>query len=269
MTVSTDLYLYRDSIIHKIDPRVKLIFVFAAFLVLLLNQNALLMLAALILLHLLHLVAKMPLEKLRFIWKSLWFVAIIMFILRTLFYPGGTVLWRFGIVQVTTGGLAEGMALGLRILAMAFAVFLWLYTTDQPSLIRSFVRLRMPYNWALVLALALRYIPTFQATFGMIEDAQQARGLDIAGSKGFRRVQQMVPIFVSMIIVSLRASSQTAMALEARGFGLTDVPRTTLVDIHFRQTDFLLTVVILFSFLLFLYFYLVYGFGGENWTLWP
>ena len=80
------------------------------------------------------------------------------------------------------------------------------------------VKLKMPYEWGLVLALALRYIPTFQGAYTLISEAQQARGLEISGS-GFKRVKLMMPIFVAMIISSLRASDQLARALEARGLG--------------------------------------------------
>ncbi|NIV33172.1 MAG: energy-coupling factor transporter transmembrane protein EcfT, partial [Anaerolineae bacterium] len=71
----------------------------------------------------------------------------------------------------------QGLMLALRIIAMALLIFAWLFTTDNNQIVLSLVRLRLPYQWGLVLALALRYIPTFQSMYTTISEAQQARGL--------------------------------------------------------------------------------------------
>ena len=260
MPVVADLYVPRHSWAHALDPRVKLLFV-ASFIVLLLVFDSLLfMLATLILVHALHRSAMIPWEKLRFIWKALLPVCILVCVLWTLFYPSGTAILELWIIEITPLAMAKGAALALRILTMALVVFAWLYTTDQPSLVRSLVKLRMPYEWGLVLALALRYIPTFQSTYTQIAEAQQARGLEISGS-GFKRVRRMMPIFVAMIISSLRASEQLARALEARAMGAPDVRRSTLRDIRFRSADYVLASCILIVTIALLYLNIRYGVG--------
>ena len=262
MPVVADLYVPGRSWAHRLDPRVKLLFVGCFILLVLLYDNLFFMIGALFLVHLLHLSARVPAAKLLFIWKTLLPVALLMALLWTLFYPRGDPVAAFWIVEITVLALAQGTALGLRILVMAFAVFAWLYTTDQAALVRGLVKIGMPYEWGLVLALALRYIPTFQKSYVLISDAQAARGLETSGA-GLSRVKRMMPIFVAMIVTPLRASEQLARAIEARALGAPGVRRSVLHEIHFRPADyaacFLLAVVTA------VLFYLNFRFGiGEH-----
>lgn len=263
MAVSVNLFIPGKSWLHRTDPRVKLLFVATVLFLLILFKNIWVMAAACALLHLLHWSAGTPLEKLRFIWRTLLPVGLLMLVLRMLFYPAGNMLFEFWLIKVTTIGLAEGLVLALRILTMALAVFAWLYTTTQPDLVQAFVRLGMPHEWGLTLSLALRYIPTFQGTYTLVSEAQQARGLDLKQSKGFQRVRQMMPIFVAMIISSLRSSEQLAMALEARGYGRRGVQRTTLYPLKFRTQDYWLTAGLLILFAVCVWLYFSIGFGAE------
>ena len=252
MAVVADLHVPGRSWAHRLDPRVKVLFVACFIVLVLVFDNLFFMLGALLAVHLLHFSARVPASRLLFIWKTLLPVALLMALLWTFFYPRGDLVAAFWIVEITVLALAQGAALGLRILVMAFAVFAWLYTTDQASLVRSLVKLGIPYEWGLVLALALRYIPTFQASYALVSDAQAARGLELRG-KGFSRVKRMMPIFVAMIVTSLRASEQLARAIEARALGTPGVRRSVLRDIRFRSTDYaaclllaVLTVVLLY-----------------------
>ena len=237
MAVVADLYVPGRSWAHRLDPRVKLLFVACFIVLVLVFDNLFFMLGALTLVHLLHFSARVPAAKLRFVWKTLLPVAILMALLWTLFYPSGDPVAVFWIVEITVLAIAQGAALGLRILVMAFAVFAWLYTTDQAALVRSLVKVGMPYEWGLVLALALRYIPTFQQSYVLISEAQAARGLEPSGA-GFSRVKRMMPIFVAMIVTSLRASEQLARAIEARALGAPGVRRSVLHEIRFRPADY-------------------------------
>lgn len=261
MPIVVDLYIERDSWVHKVDPRVKLLFVASVLVLLLVFKNVFIFLIALGLVHLLHWSAKMPARNFIFIWKTLLPVGIMMLVLWVVFYPVGEPLFRIWFIKVTMISVAQGLVLSLRIMSMAFVVFAWLYTTDQQSLVRSLVKLKLPYEWCLVLALALRYIPTFQGMYGIISQAQQARGLDISHGTGYKRVKVMMPIFISMVISSMRASEQLARALESRAFGARGVKRTTLYDIHFRLNDYFYMIVIMALFFSLMFLNIHYGFG--------
>jgi energy-coupling factor transport system permease protein len=261
MPIIVDLYTPRPSWLHALDPRVKLLFVACFIFLLLFYNNLLFMAGVLALLHLIYGSAKIPRQKIIFIWKTLLPISLLMALLRVIFYPVGTPLTQIWVIQITPFAMAQGLVLGLRIITMAFVVFAWLYTTDQPSLVRSLVKLGAPYEWGLVLALALRYIPTFQGTYTLISEAQQARGLDISVGSGFKRVQVMMPIFVAMIITSLRSADQLGKALEARALGASGVRRTNLRDIHFQPADYVAAIFIIGVTVGLIYVRLRFGFG--------
>ena len=135
MPVGVDLYLKRQSWLHRVDPRVKLLFVAATIVILLIIKNVFFMLAALLLVHALHWSAKMPRSKFLFIWKTLLPIAIVISTLWVIFYPAGTPILEIWVIRITVLSLAQGGVLALRITTMAFVVFAWLYTTDHPAVV--------------------------------------------------------------------------------------------------------------------------------------
>ena len=119
---------------------------------------------------------------------------------------------------------------------------------------RSLVKLGLPYEWGLVLALGLRYIPTFYGLFGVVTDAQQSRGLDLREGGWLARLRAYLPILVAMIISALRTAENLGLALEARALGLPGVRRTAFRQVAFRPVDYayLAVVLTLFAALAFL-----------------
>lgn len=263
-----NLYLTGDSWLHRVDPRVKLLFVVSMIFLLILIRNMWVMIGAAITVHLLVFSAEIPTTRIRALWKTLLPVVMLMLMLRIILYPAGEAWFAIWIVRVTPIAVAQGVVLALRIITMALAVAAWLYTTTQAQIVRGFVKLGMPHEWGMVLALALRYIPTFQGMFGRISEAQQARGLDLEQHKGFKRVRVMMPMFVAMIISSLRASEQLAMSMEARGYGRVGVQRTVLHEIEFRRLDYVLLIGLHLLVFAVVFLNLRYGFGREPLEIW-
>ena len=221
------------------------------------------MLGVLLLLHWLYLSASIPLAKLLAVWKTLLPVGTLMGLLWILFYPSGTPILQVWIFTITPLSIAQGIVLALRILNIGLVVTLWLYTTDSVSVVQSLVKVGVPYEWGLILALALRYIPFVQESYITISEAQQARGLNLSQGKGFQRARVMLPIFVTMMISVLRASDHVARALEARGFGAHNRARTSLYALDATASDFALTFLILLVFVAFLFLNLYFGFASQ------
>jgi energy-coupling factor transport system permease protein len=257
-----DLYVTRRSWLHRADPRAKLAFVALGTIALLLFKNLWVMLAALILLHALVFSARVPHDRVAWVWRAMLPLNILIPVLWAIFYPeGDQVLLRFWFIRVTALSVVKGLALALRLNAIAFIWFSWLFTTDQATLVRSLVKLGLPYEWGLVLALGLRYIPTFYNLFGVVTDAQQSRGLDLSEGRWLARLRAYLPILVAMIISALRTSEKLGMALEARALGLPGVQRTAFREISFRPLDrvYLAGVLALFTTLIFLRWRLGFG----------
>jgi energy-coupling factor transport system permease protein len=257
MSFSFDLYVQRRSWLHAVDPRVKLAFVFLGTVLMLAFKNLFIMLLSLAITHLVIFSAGVPGHKVRWVWMTMLPINIMIPTLWVIFYPEGpTVLFQFWFLKVTALSVVRGMSLALRLDAIAFICFTWLFTTDQTSLVRSLVKLGLPFEWGLVLAIGLRYIPTFYGLYTVVSEAQQARALDLTKGNFFARVRSYLPILVAMIISALRTSDKLARAMESRALGLPGVQRTCLRDIRFRPMDYIYTALLItvFSVLLILRF---------------
>ena len=160
------------------------------------------------------------------------------FALTALFADGsGATLLQVGPLRVTTAAVAQGVLLAARLLALALVFFLWLSTTDQATMVRGFVALRMPYTWGLTLALALRYLPILAGLFEQVREAQQARGLDLGQRKFAQRLAAYRPILIATVISALRNGERLGWALEARALGAPGVSRSIFRPLHFRRMD--------------------------------
>jgi energy-coupling factor transport system permease protein len=241
---------------------VKLAFAGCTVLLLVLLRSPGSMLGATALLLLLHAVSGIPGGRVWELAKALLPVSILMFALRVAFYPEGRLLAAVGPLEITSGALALGAGLGLRLLAMGLAIFAVLYSTRGEALVRGLTSLGLPYSLALTLGLALRFIPTLRLGHDSITRAQRARGLDLEGLKGWRRARAQMPIFVALIVSSFRASEQLSRALEARGFNAPGVRRTAWVELRFRPLDGLLLGLLLAGTAALVYLRLRYGFGA-------
>lgn len=258
-----DLYVPRSSWIHALDPRVKLVWVLCSLIALLLCKNLVVMLAVLILTVGLYATARIPFNKFLAVWKTLLPVATLLAVLWILFYPSGTPLVQLWIITITPLSLAQGLVLALRILNLGLAVTLWLYTTDSFSIVQSLVKLHVPYEWGLVLSLALRYIPFIHESYSTIAQAQKARGLNLSEGNSFRRVRVMLPILIATMISALRASDHLAKALDARGFGARGVRRTSLYELKAQPLDVILITCLLLGLAVFVWLNLGLGFASR------
>jgi energy-coupling factor transport system permease protein len=245
MTAAPDWYVARESWIHAADARVKLAVVVSGLVFFLSLHNAALELAGLLIVIAAYRSARLSTSSITGVLRVLLPISLFMTVLRGVLAPQGQVLVAWGWLRLTDGGLAGGAALGLRLLAVGLLVFLWLHTTRPSAMIQSLVRLGLPYNWGLTLALAMRYIPLLQRSFLSILDAQQARGLVLESTAGLRRVRALMPVFVAMVISGFRSSQDVALALEARGLGASGVTRTDWHPLRFRRLDGVYLAVIL------------------------
>jgi energy-coupling factor transport system permease protein len=221
-----------------------MLFTAAVWAVLFAFNNLFAILGVLLMLHLLFAAAEIPRERLKAIWKAFLPIGIFIPLIWAFFYPVGSPTYGIGPLTFSPFGLILGLILALRLISLAFALFLWLYTTDPNSLVLGLVKLRMPYEWGLVFALVLQFIPAFQNLYRSIFEAQQARGLRIEGS-GFHRVRLMMPILVAMVISVLRHSDQLTRALESRAFGVKGIRRTFLRELQAGPFDYLYAAAIL------------------------
>ena len=265
MSQRFDFYLPRDSCLHRLDPRTKLWIVLLACTTALIYKHVVVLASLLILAHLALSSARIPADRIRWLWTRLAPLLIMILILQPLFSPGpGPGLLRLGPLRLTVSGILEGVSFALRAAALAFLAATLLLTTDPTQLVRSLVKLGLPYPWGLTVGLSIRYLPTTYGLFVTISEAQQARGWIINQGNLIQRARSYLPILVATIIAALRLSDNLGLALAARGLNY-PAQRTVLRDIHFRPIDWLAVVlaILVFGGLVTLRYGL--GFGAEPW----
>jgi energy-coupling factor transport system permease protein len=265
MSQQFELYVPRDSWIHRLDPRSKLWAVLLAGIVGVLFQQIAVLAGLLMASHLVLLSAQIPPGRLRWLWTRLAPLLVMILILQPLFAPGpGPDLVRLGPVRLTIAGILAGVSFALRAAALAFTVAVLLLTTDTTQLVQGLVKLGLPYPWGLTVGLAIRYLPATYSLFVTISQAQQARGWIIGRGSFVQRARSYLPILVATVIGALRLSDRLGLALAARGLGY-QPGRTALHDIRFGWRDGLAVVLTAAAFAALLALRYGVGFGAEAW----
>ena len=219
-------YLQGDSWIHKLDPRTKLIGTFVFVLVIFLANNwvtyGLLIGYTLIAL----LLSKIPLG---FFWKGikpLIWVILFTVALQILFTSGGDVYFQWGFIQVTSEGIINAIFIFLRfVLIISFSTLLTLTTaplqlTDAiEAVMKPLAVVKFPvHEVALMLSIALRFVPTLMDEAQKIMNAQRARGVDFGEGNLFEQMKAIIPILIPLFVSSLNRAEDLATAMEARGY---------------------------------------------------
>lgn len=265
MSQRFDLYVARDSWLHRLDPRPKMWAVLLAGVVGLMFKQIGVLAGLLLVAHLALLSARIPGDRIRWLWSRLAPLLTMILILQPLFAPGpGPYLASLGPLRLTVAGILGGVSFALRAAALAFVAATLLLTTDSAQLVKGMVKLGLPYSWGLTVGLAIRYLPTTYGLFVTVREAQQARGWIIDRGNLLQRTRAYLPILVATIIAALRLSDYLGLALAARGLGY-PACRTVWHDINMKATDWLMvgSVTISFGGLVAMRFWA--GFGAEPW----
>jgi len=268
MSAPYDLYQPGGSWLHRLDPRVKLLLAVALSALAIALANVWAMVAIVLGLQAMLWSAGIARERLAWVWRMTALPMISVAVLWVIAYPAGEDAWgALWFVRVGPENVARGVAVGLRVGALAWAIMAWLLTTDQATLVRSLVALGLPYEWGLVLAMALRYLPTMSLTFRTISEAQQSRALDLAAGNPLERARRYVPILVAMVIAALRTADNVSRALESRALGATR-QRTYLRTLRLRPADVAWMVGIAVVTGAVLYARLAHGVGADALRVW-
>ena len=142
---------------------------------------------------------------------------------------GTAVLAHLGPLAVTAGGLQFGTVFGLRILLIAFASLIFVWTTDPRDLIVSIIYLRVPYRIAYAVFVALRFVPLLENEAAVIREAQSVRGVEQVHG----RLESLKRYVLPLLLSGIRKSENTAVAMDSRAFGA--FPTRTYVK-EFRWT---------------------------------
>lgn len=249
-TIPANTWLYR------LDPRVKLWFALLAVAFCLITPHLTLLAGVLVLTQGMLLVGGISPRRMGAIWLGLGpLIAVILILQPLLTADGSTLIWQFGPLRLTEGGLLAGARYALRVATAAFAVALPILSTPISALVRGLQKMGMPYRWGMMIGLALRYLATLGDLYTTISEAQQARGWDPTQGGLIRRVRATMPTLIALIVASLRLSDALALGLAARGFSVrSGSRRTALYEMTLHPTDWLALALITVAFAAALFF---------------
>ena len=217
-------YFPGNSPIHRLDPRTKLLLMIAYIVAVFLVKRLWLFLLVGAFVIGVTLLAGVPL---RYLWKSLrplrW-ILLFMFILNLLMIKTGEPLWDWAFIHITTGGVRQAVYIALRLMLLVSGTSLMTLTTTPISLTDGLERLLAPlsvlkfpaHELAMMMTIALRFIPSLLEEADKIMKAQLSRGADLESGNIFQRAKAMVPILVPLFINAFRRADELAMAMESR-----------------------------------------------------
>ena len=229
------------SILHRCDPRLKLVATIAYIVVLFVAPNPLGLALSILLLAALYKVAQIPGKMILKSLKPIVPIVIFTAVLNLFFVTGqGEPLVHFWILNIYVEGVKYAILLAVRVCALIAGTSLLTYTTSPivltdaiESLLRPLAKLHFPvHELAMMMTIALRFIPTLIDEVGRIMNAQKARGADLETGNLFQRAKALVPIFIPLFISAFRRAYDLAFAMDCRcyrgGEGRTRMKRMQL-----------------------------------------
>ncbi|EHI70483.1 energy-coupling factor transporter transmembrane component T family protein [Streptococcus ictaluri] len=219
-------YIPGDSIIHRLDPRSKLLAMIIYIVIIFWANNLVTNLIMLVFTLLVVILSKI---KLSFFLNGVKpMIGIILFttLFQMFFAQGGQILIQFWIFKITDFGLSQALLIFMRfVLIIFFSTLLTLTTTPLSlsdaveSLLKPFVRFKVPaHEIGLMLSLSLRFVPTLMDDTTRIMNAQKARGVDFGEGNLFQKVKSIIPILIPLFASSFKRADALAIAMEARGY---------------------------------------------------
>lgn len=241
-----------DSVIHKLDPRTKI-----GMMILYILMTFLVKKIYFLAIPFAYLVIELVLSgiSLRYILNSLKpirFLLIFMFLLNLFFTKGEHVWIDLGFWQLTGEAVLQSCFLAVRIILLVAGASMLTLTTSPIALTDGIERLFAPlkifhfpaHELAMMMTIALRFVPTLMDESEKIRNAQMSRGADFESGNIFKRVKSMIPILIPLFVSSFRKADELAIAMESRCYHGGE-GRTRMHQLKFRLADLLAILITL------------------------
>lgn len=213
-----------DSFVHRLDPRLKILFLIAYIVAIFLASNFYGLAACAVVLVLIVIFARIPFGKVLRAIRGVTFLVLFTAILNVLFYSGETVYWEWGIFCISFEGIIFSLFLALRLVLLVVCSSMLTYTTTPVSLTDGVESLLTPLKWiripvheiALIMSIALRFIPILMDETSRIKNAQMARGADFESRGLGKKIKATIPILVPLLLSAFRRADELGDAMDAR-----------------------------------------------------
>ena len=234
MKITFGHYVARDSIVHRLDGRVK----FVAFLLLLslifLKSDFIVYFSLLGVFLMIFLLARLPKIILWYVLQPVLFMTVFLFLFNTLQiedshgddHDHDNVIWGWKFLQLTISGLVSTLYYSLRVFLVILVTVL-LVTTIRPKMLTLSIekllsplkRVRFPVHiFSMIVSLTLRLVPTFIEEAQNLMEAQASRGLDFKHSRFFKKIKILISLLIPLIMSVFKRVDEMAIAMQSRGY---------------------------------------------------
>ena len=248
-------YFPVDSPVHRLDPRTKLVLLIMYIVGVFIVDQVWLFVFVFGFMLFMTGMSRVPLSYVFKAIKPMKWLLPFMFLLNLFLIKTGVELWQWRFLSITTGGIRQAVFIVARLVALVTGASLLTLTTTPVSLTEGLERLLSPlkvikfpaHELAMMMTIALRFIPTLLEEADKIMKAQLSRGADLESGNIFKRAKAMLPIIIPLFINSFRRAEELALAMESRCYHGGE-GRTKLKVLRFGIGD-LIAVLIMASFI--------------------
>jgi energy-coupling factor transport system permease protein len=249
-----------DSVMHRLDPRTKLIALFFYYIMLFLSRDIYAYFFAVVLCAVSMALTKVPL-KIYFRSVRILLIFIVLAAIFAMFFTAGTALLQVGIFKVTQEGIAVAGTMAARLMLILFSALVLTFTTTPLSVTVGLERLFSPLRKigvpvsevTMMMSIAIRFIPVMLSEAETTLHAQQSRGADLYSGSLVQRGKNLLPLLLPLFVGAFRRAEELANAMEARGYR-SDVSRSTFRMLRYGVKD----IAVIVAFLLFLVLIIAY-----------
>ncbi len=244
-------YYQANSVIHRLDPRVKLVSTMVFLISLFLVQSLFAYVVPLIFLFIAIKLSKVPFSFMVKGLKAILFLLILTVGFNLLLTPGNVVL-QFWIFKITEEGILFSIKMAIRLVFLIIGSSIMTLTTTPNQLTDGLEKLMNPLRYikvpvheiAMMMSIALRFIPILLEETDKIMKAQIARGADFESKNIMKKAKSYIPILVPLFISAFRRANDLALAMEARCYRGGDT-RTKMKPLFYEKRDYITYVILL------------------------
>ena len=254
MDITLGQFIPGNSCIHRLDPRTKIVLMLVYIVMVFLVKSL-----ALFLLPFFYVLLCLWLGQISFSYfgkaiKPIRFLLMLMFLLNLFITPGEKILFTWKFITVKEEGLLQAVYISLRLILLVTGASIMTLTTSPIALTDGLERMLSPlkvfrfpaHELAMMMTIALRFIPTLMEEADKIRKAQLARGADFESGNIIARAKAMIPILIPLFVSAFRRADELAMAMESRCYHGGE-GRTKLHQLKFGLND-LYAVLVTFGF---------------------
>ncbi len=248
-------YYGTDSVIHKLDPRVKLMATFVFIISLFIKRSVLTYAVATLFLVIVIMLSKVPVKYIVKGLKPIFILLVFTCVMNLFFTRGGTILLDKKPFVITTEGLKSASFLGVRLIELVIGSSILTYTTKPAQLTDGIEKgfkflnaFKVPvHEFAMMMSIALRFIPILTEELDRIMKAQEARCATFNEGNVIKRAKAMAPILIPLFVAAIKRANDLALAMEARCYQGGE-GRTKLYPLKYTASDRIGYLVLLIYF---------------------